>query len=384
MLKEGEKRLKKFKISLCLILIIFVLTGCYDRGSSNSLGKMSIVQGVGIDLIDSDTKVSLQYLDLNKGANSVDSLNGNITANATGTSQSIADAMATTSRALSQEIFLGQNKLIVFGFDYAQNDLEKGLDYLLRSVASRPDVAVALSSDEAEKIITNKNESVRVPVENVFDLLQLGEKNGLGAVVTVNDLLNLYSDLTSDMYLPMLTVKDDTVICDGIAVFSDCQYKSTLKNEQCFGFLFVENKIEGGTIVVDDNELGIVGVEIVSSKTNKYFEIDNNTEKFVCEINTKIMLDEIEKGISTSVTDDKIQSIENAVGDKIKFMCKSAVKQCYENQSDPFMTGKYAARYNFDYYENVKDNWRENLKNISTDIMVKVELVRVNDNSIRS
>lgn len=367
-----------------MITAISLFTGCTNTRQNYGLSTMTIVQGVGIDLNESETEISLQYLDLEKGASSADSLNGNITATATGVSDSIADAMASASRTLSQEIFLGQNKLIVFGFDYAVNGIEKGLDYLLRSVASRPDVAVALAFGTAESIIKNENREVRVPVENIFNLLELGEKNGLGAIVTVNDLLNLYSDITSDMYLPVLKLEDDTVVCDGIAVFSNSEYKTVLKDEQCFGFLFVKNKIEGGTIVVNDGVLGNVGVEILFSDTDLNFDFDNEKPILNCSIKTKLMLDEIEKGISTAVTEKRIEAIENAVADKINYMCKSALKQCFKNNSDPYMLGKYASRDNEEYYEKNKKVWRSNLQNITVNLYCDVELVRVNDNSVRS
>ncbi len=345
---------------------------------------MTIVQGIGIDLDDDKTAVSLQYLDLEKGAGGADSIDGSITTTASGTADTIANALAASSKALSQEIFLGQNKLIVFGEDYAKSGIEKGLDFLLRSIASRPDVAVAMSLDNAKEVIESKEDDARVPAENVFNLLQLGEQRGLGAVVTVNDLLNLYSDKTSDIYLPVLKAEDDIVSCRGIAIFSDSQYKETLSNDACFGFLFVKNKIDGGTIVVNDGELGAIGVEILSANSHIWLSGDGDKAALNCEIKAKLMLDEIEKGITASVDDKKVAEIEQLVNDKIEYMCTLAVNQCFEYESDPFKLGKYAQRDNPQFYKNNKNSWRKSLKSITPKITARSKLVRVNDNSVRS
>lgn len=377
--------MRAFKILMCVVLISATLSGCKGgQTATHGLGEMTIVQGIGIDLDKEKTAISIQYLDLGKGGRAADSLNGNITTTASGTADSIADALSSTSKTLSQEIFLGQNKLIIFGSKYAANGIEKGLDFMLRSVASRPDVAVAMSSSKAEDIIKNKGNDVRVPAENVFNLLRLGEKSGLGAIVTVNDLLNLYSDKTSDIYLPVLKIKDEIVSCEGIAVFSKTEYQKTLSGDACFGFLFVKNEIEGGTIVVKDTELGAVGVEILSSNTHIWLTKEKGKPVLNCKINTKLMLDEIEKGITASVNDKKISEIEKLVNEKIEYMCVSAINECFDNESDPFMLGRYAQRDYSEYYENYENEWRENLKNISPRVNAYSKLVRVNDNSVRS
>lgn len=377
--------MRAFKILMCVVLIAATLSGCKgSKAATQGLGEMTIVQGIGVDLDKEKTAISIQYLDLEKGGGAADSLNGNITTTASGTADSIVDALSSASKTLPQEVFLGQNKLIVFGSKYATKGIEKGLDFLLRSVASRPDVAVAMSSSKAEDIIKNKGNDVRVPAENVFNLLRLGEKSGLGAIVTVNDLLNLYSDKTSDIYLPVLKVKDEIVSCEGIAVFSNTEYQKTLSGDACFGFLFVKNKIEGGTIVVKDTELGAVGVEILSSNTHLWLSKENGKPVLNCKINTKLMLDEIEKGITASVNEKKISEIEKLVNEKIEYMCVSAINECFDNESDPFMLGRYAQRDYLEYYEKNENEWRENLKNISPKVYASSKLVRVNDNSVRS
>jgi spore germination protein KC len=359
---------------------LFTFTGCK---SSQSLSDLTIVQGIGVDLQDNKTKVSLQYLNLAKGGGSTESLTGNITTVAQGDGSNISDALSSTSKTLSKEIFFGQNKLVVFGMDYANDSLEKGMDYLLRSVDSRPDVLVAVSDDSAENILNSKERDAKVPAENIFNLLYVGEENGLGAVVTVNELLDLYSDKTSDIYLPVLKAEDDVVTCEGIAIFSDNKYKTTLNENQTFGFLFVKDKIDGGALTVKDSKLGNIGLEIINSKAKNNVEINNGKITFTCDIKLEVMLDEIEKGVTASVDEDKIKSIEKLANIRVKNMCLSAINTCLNNKSDPLLIGRYVAKADENYYNSVKQDWKNNFEDINVKINVKTDLVKVNDNSVR-
>ena len=100
--------MRAFKILMCVVLISATLSGCKGgQTATHGLGEMTIVQGIGIDLDKEKTAISIQYLDLGKGGRAADSLNGNITTTASGTADSIADALSSTSKTLAQEIFLG-------------------------------------------------------------------------------------------------------------------------------------------------------------------------------------------------------------------------------------------------------------------------------------
>lgn len=370
--------LKSFKIIVCIIMIALCLSGCM---SHEHLSDLTIVQGVGIDEDKGETKISLQYLNLSKSGGTNESLQGNITYVASGKSINISDAVAATSKSLSKSIFFGQNKVLVFGGDYAKKHLVQGMDYLLRSVNSRPDVLVAMSENEASKIIENKERGARIPAQNIYDLLIVGESNGLGASVTVNDLLNLYSDETSDVYMPVLTANKENVSCKGIGIFSEEQYVYTLNEFETFGFLFVNNNIKGGLVTAFSDELGRVGVEIINSTVKNKAVVRDGRITFCCNVCVELVLDEVEKGITTSVTQDRIKEIEKLVNRKIENMCSSAIRVCFEHKSDPFMFGRYVSKADSKYYSSIKNNWRNILPQIQVDIKVNSTLEKVNDNS---
>ena len=108
-----HKLFKAAQIIVCVCLAAGVLGGCQN---AQGLSNLTIVQGVGIDKSDDKTKVSLQYLNLNKSS-SADSLGDKITAVASGEEQTVNGAIFNASKMLSKSMFFGQNKIIVFGSD---------------------------------------------------------------------------------------------------------------------------------------------------------------------------------------------------------------------------------------------------------------------------
>ena len=168
------------KIVLVIVIIAVSLSGCSDR-----LSDMSVAQGVGIDKENSGVTVSVQYLDLTKGNSTTDNLNKNITSVQSQTAANPSRALALLSGDLSTPIFFGQNKVIVFGSEYAESELDSLVQYALRTVDSRPDVLVAISSSKAQDIMKSSENKARVPAQDVYDLLKVGERSGLTCAVNV-------------------------------------------------------------------------------------------------------------------------------------------------------------------------------------------------------
>lgn len=371
--------MKYLKILLPLLMVL-LLTNC---AANPSLSELTIVESIGIDYEKSDTSVSLQYLNLAKGSGTTDALTGGITSVASGSGYGISNALSSTSTALSQQIFFGQNKAIVFGSNYTKNGIDNSFDYLLRSVDSRPDVLVAVSSDSAKKVIESKENDARIPAESLYELITNGEKHAYSVVTCVDDVLNLYSDKTSDIYMPQIMPEKNACKCDGIAIFSGNKYASTLKGTDCLGFLILKNKVSNGYFNIYDSELGNVRLEIISSKAKNSIKYSNKKYLFTSEIKLDLMLDEVEKGTTVAIDKNKIKAIENLANKRISSICRSTISSCIDSKSDPLMLGKYLAKYDSKQYEMVKDDWKNELDKIQCKINVSTNLEKVNDTAVR-
>lgn len=370
--------MKSFKIFAAFLLVMLSLCGCSDN---SGLRNISVIEGMGVDYENGSVSVTVQSLNLAKEGSGVEALSGNITMNTTADSASISEAIEKISQQTSKTLFFGQNKIIVFGKEFAANYLTESLDYILRSADSRSDVLICISDSTALEILECEENDALVPAEAIYDLLETGEEQGFGAYVTVNDLLNMYADKTSDIYLPVLKLNDDSIQVNGIAVYSNEKLKTVLNSSETFGFLVLSDKLETGQLVFRSDKFGDIDAQIISSATKTKVSVVNARPVLSVNIKSSLMLQEIENGITSSLSKADIRSIEALANERIAELCSAAFNKCTENESDCLRIGEALAMYCPEEYAYMSKDWHSYLKNCVIQISVDVSVNKINDNS---
>lgn len=370
---------KSFKLIVCAVMIAALLSGCVN---TVHLKDLMIVEGMGVELQDEKVNVIIQTLKLGAAAGS-ETPQGDRTYNTEETGETIVDAVSRLSKSVSKKLFFGQNKLIVFSRDIAENDFEEKLDYFLRSSDSRIDVAVCMSDRNAKQIIESKENDAGVPCENIVHLLKNGEDAGLSAYVTMGDLMNMASDKTSDVYLAVLEKNEgqDNVQTKGIGLFNKQKLAYVTNDDETMGFLLIADKVKICSIEFEDEELGVVSVKIFSPKAEKKVRISDGNIIFDVDIKAQLMIDEIEKGMVTSLDDDRLRRICSKAGDEIKRLCTDAFFVCRDNGSDSLRVGEYLSRDCPKVYDEISDEWDEYFKNVAFSVNAETSLKKISDNT---
>ena len=369
------------KIITCVIALSLLLSSCSQ--TSKRINDLTIVQALGVDLKESSVQINIQYLNLNAGSSGTQQPQGNITSITKGGGKNISSAVFSASKTVSNEIFFGQNKLIVFGAEYAKNNIEDGIEYLLKSPDSRPDVPVAIGYPDSESILKSKEAGAKIPAESIYSLIRLGEEGGHCPEVTVCEMLNLYNDETSDIFLPVLSCENDSIRCVGCAVFSEDKPAAVLSEEETLAFLIVKNRFKSGIITVPSAELGNISVKTISSKAEKKIEAKNGKIVFRIKLKSKIRINETGKTIKKPPDDSELVLLQKEYEKYLETLCRKTVEKCFENKSDPFMTARYLYLEDKNLYGTLKKSRRDNLKDISVVIKADSELQRVGNNTVR-
>ncbi len=355
-----------------------LFTGCTER---NNLSDLSIVEGMGIDYKDGKIAVTVQTLNLSKEGTGAEALSGNVTMSTSGSGENISDAIENLTESLSKKLFFGQNRIIVFGMDLAEQYLDKNLDYLLRSSESRPDIVLCISDKDAETVMNSTENEALVPAESVVSLLRTGEERGFGAEVTTHELLNLYFDKTSDIYMPVITASEENVSVSGIAIYNGEKHAKVLDDRSTYGFLFLSNKTESGLLNVKSPELGDIGVEIISSKTKLKVDVKNGKPVLHANIKAQLMLDAVEKGLVNTITTEHISRIEKLVNEEISRLCLSAFKDCVNSGSDCLRMGERLSMTSPGDYAKLSDDWKSAFSDAELDVKVNCRFKKINENS---
>lgn len=370
--------MKSFKILIPFLMIGLLFSGCSSR---NNLKDLSVVEGVGIDLEDEGVTSTIQMLNLIKEGSGAEALSGNVTMNTQGTGETISSAIEQVSKNTSKKLFFGQNRIVVFGMDMAENYLEKSLDYLLRSSDSRSDVTIAIAKNKASEIMESPENDALVPAQTISTLLCQSEKIGYGAHITTNELLNAYADKTSDIYLPVLEAEEKSVSVVGVAIYNDVKLTKILNEEETYGFLFLRGKVNQGLLEVKDDSFGNVGIDILSSKAKAKAKYEGGRVVFKVKIKATAMLDEVERGITNEISDKELKNIEKLAENEIERLCHAAFYACMQNKSDSVRMGEYLAMCDPSAYSKLSDEWEKSLETAELEVDVKCKLSKINENS---
>ncbi len=370
--------MKGVKIIALLLVICLCFCGCSAR---KNLKDLSVAEGLGIDNSGQGKCVTVQTLNLVKEGNGADALSGNVTLNTSGTGQNISSAAAAVGESLSKDLFFGQNKLLVFGMDVAQNNLASCFDYFMRSENSRPDVPVCISSGTASELLSCAQNDALVPSQAVAELLKNGQNSGFSLYVTVNEMLNLYKDKTSDICLPVITADKESCKTSGIAIFSENRLATVLTGNETVGLLFLKDKIKSGYMEFESEKHSKIGVRIIGASAKTKAFAQGGAVHFKANVKLFFSIEEIENGAKASLSDSELAEIGKEVENAVKINCENAFNTCTESGSDCLRIGENLAKYDPTAYAKMSDDWEKYLKNAVLDIECSGRLKKMNENS---
>ena len=373
------KNFKLFKIIVCIALICSVFSGCMHQ---TNLKNLIVIEGVGIDNDEDGVQLTVQSLNPGKSTG-VEKPEGNMTINTVEKGTTIVEAISNLNKAMSKELFFGHNKIIVFSREICETDLNNKLDYFLRSSDARADVAVCMADGDAKKVLENSEDGAHVPVENMVYLIGNGQKMGTSIYITTNDLLNLYADKTTDMYLPVLKERadQDNVELSGIAIFSNDKLSYILDEEETLGFMLMSGKIKNCYLEIHDEDLGNIGIEVIPTKIKKKVDIVDGGVGFKVDVKGHLMINEVEKGIANVLKEEHLKMICSKAEEKISYLCSRAFSACQEHDSDSIRVGEYLAKDSPESYELLSDDWNKYFKTVSFSVKSNINLKKISDNT---
>lgn len=356
-----------------------LFTGCTGN---RHLKDLFIVEGLGIDYYDNNLSVTLQGLKVNV-SNASDTPSGNMVVNTSASGTTVSYAINNITKAVSKRAFFGHNKIIVLSKELAQNDIKNYIDYFLRSEDSRADVAICVSKEKAKFILESKENDANVPSENILFLINNNEETAQSILVNENELLMLYEDKYSDIYLPVIERKDDesTVKSAGIALFSDNRLAYITNDIETKGFVILNNKAKDVLIQISDEKFGKIDVKLSNIKCKKSASVVENKAYFNVEINADIILGEIEKGTQNKLSKKDNKRLCALVEEACNEMISKIYNACVYAKSNALRIGKFIARDCPEYYKKHLSDINGDVQKVELNVNSYINLEKISDNS---
>ena len=211
---------------ILLIVVLLLLSGCYDYKEINKLG---IITAIGIDYKDENYIITLEVLNDqgDKDSNEVKAYTR------TSEDKSLAKAVEKAADLLADEPNYTHVKLMVLGHGIIDGRFDNIVDFFMRSTYFRENFFVLGAMDvEAREILKTTSKENPVASSSIIDMMEsLKYSSNSGVLKTFDQIIEETTAFGKDTCFSNITLDDDLFEVSGLITFDKYEYKDTLDND---------------------------------------------------------------------------------------------------------------------------------------------------------
>lgn len=372
---------------LMLLLILFLLTGCWNYQELNSL---AIATGFAVDIVDDEYEVTVLISNSQKESSS-DSKSSASSAVYKGKGKTIEEAIKDSSMAISKQIYVSHIEVLVLSEEVAKDKILEVVDFFFRYPQTRNEFFVVISENcKAGDTFLVTTPLETFPSQNISKNLEVTSKlQGHIYTVTFNDFIkNLIEEGVSPV-LPTISIIGDieegnkdknieqnepnTYLKLGMmGIFKKDEFIDISNKEQSQGINFLNDEVIT-TLIRTEQDDGFVVVELNDSKTKIDVEI-NNIPKYKVSINANGTITEVSDNIDIE-ENEIIEQIKISSIEEIKKYCIEGINYAKKLKTDIFGFGNLVYKKDHKLWDKIKDKWEEELFNqVEVEFDVKLDL----------
>lgn len=390
---------QKILIFGIIITSLLLLAGCWNRRELNDL---SIVVAMGVDKFDGYYSVSVQIV--NPGEIAAKGGSGRVPVVVyQEKGKTIFEAIRKITTISPRRLYFSHLRFIVFGENSASKGISETLDFLLRDPEIRTDFYITVSKDtkaiDVLKVLTSID---KIPANEIFSSLEAAEKAwGPTSKITLDELT---SDLVSNGKSAVLTgikiegdaqagekqknlqqTEDFTKLrFKGMGVFKGDKLIGWLNDDESEGLHYALGKVKSTIEEISCPKEGIVGIEVIRTKTDVKAELQNNNPKGIIKLDVEANVGNVECRTLDLTRTETMNYLEEKTENEIKRKIIKAIKVSQKKyEVDLFGFGDAIHRSSPDYWKKTKKNWNQIFVNmpVEIDANVKIRLIGTIGNS---
>ncbi len=351
-----------------------------------------IIQGIGIDTVDDDYKVTVEILNNEQsGTPSGDGSSENKTKIYTAQGESVSSALRTlTSKSGNLPLF-AHNRVIVIGNGAINKRLSDVLDFFLRNFDSRASQLICIAKNtEAEKIIRAKLLNDTVKSEILENLLIESHRQSLIPRVRIIDAVNILNTTTSVLCIPAVAVQkngeNEDYKLDGCALFGkDETFSMYLNSGDAEGLAFLADTAKKGFITADLPNNEKAGFVINKSKTRYRITQKDGVLHYELRVSISCDIDEVSGAEFFSTDDDFFEVVKKSVAESVIKKTENTLTVLKgEHGGDALQYGKRLMLNNKKIYNQHISDWENSFKKAVTTVAVDVTIRRIGEETFYS
>ncbi|WP_433742439.1 Ger(x)C family spore germination protein [Falsibacillus pallidus] len=379
---------------LMLSIILTLLAGC---GSQHELNEMSIIVGVGIDLLGKDNyQITLQIVN----PSAIFTAGGNSSGqkvvpiiNVVGTGSTVVDALQKATTKISRPNFYAHLSMIVIGQALAEKGILEVLDTFERDAEVRQNTPILVAKNErAFDVLNTLTTLTSIPVVSLIGKIRNAhDLFGETANVELYQLIKSFEDGNTAAIVGGATAPKDnnfastkenidqasplTSEVEGIAVFNrEGKLAYWIDNGNARSTLILRNELKETILSHKCSENKHFSIKISYSKS-KVNAIRKNG-KVILQVNT-YMEGNVDSNACPKITlstDEDYEKMEKIMEKKIKQNLNDLIKETQSHETDFLNFSTSLRKSNPEYWKKERDHWGEIYKNAAVDVKVEMKI----------
>lgn len=374
-----------------LIILNFILTGCWDK---RELNELAITLALGIDKVEGEDEYEVTAQVVVPSAVSMkDGTGGTAVTLFTENGETVYEALRRMTKVSPRKIYPGHLQMLIIGEELAKEGIGESLDLLARDWELRPDFYVVVAKDVTAREILNVTTDLEsIPASKMFAGLKVSEKAWAGTYgVTLDELI---VDLISEGKEAVLTgiqlagnkqigstqqniesiSKPAQIKYDNLAIFKEDRLMGWLTEQDSRGYSGITNSVKSTVTSISCPNEGKSTIEV----TNFHSKIEGNIVHGKPEVNIHTKAEgkvgEVRCKIDLK-NPEAIQELEKIYEKEATRIINETIHVLQqEYQSDIFGFGEAIHRSNPQEWDQIKENWDEEFSDLTVNVKVDMKI----------
>ncbi|MDQ0232662.1 Ger(x)C family spore germination protein [Metabacillus malikii] len=350
---------RKIYVLVTIIICLACLVGCTR---TRIIDKISIVHVFGFDLGENGqlkgTALIPQYT-MSKNSDEIklieeEAVSGDL-------------FVPKMSRHTSTPIEMGKIRVMLFGKNYAEAGIKDMVERFLINPQVGTNIQIAISTDSARETLKTFKK------EKSLTLADTLKHNMEGAGLPNSNLhifLNHFYGKGMDAFVPMITIKEDKIVVEGVGIFKDDKLKLQLSPDESILLSFLIDKRSEGTYTMEDsdhNRTELISVQNFKSDSKWRWE----KGKLDLRFQLKMTLTQFPDRFDIKKVED-VMKITKKVEDKLEKDIADLLTTFQEEEVDPIGIGNIVRSKDRSWK---REAFYEQYPSIPIDVNVDVEII---------
>lgn len=379
------------KYMFILIILNFILTGCWDK---RELNELAITLALGIDKVEGEDEYEVTAQVVVPSAVSMkDGTGGTAVTLFTENGETVYEALRRMTKVSPRKIYPGHLQMLIIGEELAKEGIGESLDLLARDWELRPDFYVVVAKDVTAREILNVTTDLEsIPASKMFAGLKVSEKAWAGTTgVTLDELIvNLISDgkeavltgiqLTGNKQIGSTQQNIESISKPAqiqyanLAVFKEDRLMGWLTEQDSRGYSGITNTVKSTVTSISCPNEGKSTIEV----TNFHSKVEGNIVHGKPEVNIHTKAEgkvgEVRCKIDLK-NPETIQELEKNYEKEATRIINETIDVLQEEyQSDIFGFGEAIHRANPEEWNKIKENWDEEFSDLTVNVKVDMKI----------